>query len=163
MSCIQVKQTGRFPASSFSSSLHSLINSDVILGFCRALMADKLSEYTGSSAKTNVLSIKAHSNIAYVSAWKTLAYYLRGMYKSSSTPLKKIPEPSCLPHQGDLRRQDDLRQGSLRRRMLTSSPEPPETERSRISYLQTSTKVFPKTSIKPNSYLVERQRISMPL
>ena len=41
----QVKQTGRFPASSFSSSSHSLINLDVILGLCRALMSDKLSEH----------------------------------------------------------------------------------------------------------------------
>jgi len=45
VSTTQVRQTGLLPASSFNASLHSLINSEVNLGLCRALIADKLSEH----------------------------------------------------------------------------------------------------------------------
>ena len=56
----QVKQTGLNSANLFSSSLHTLINFEVILGLCRALIADWLSEhiYIIDSGKSSVFRLR---------------------------------------------------------------------------------------------------------
>jgi len=110
--------------------------------------------------------------------------FLHSLLTSCDTNLGGTNKEKCLHHPGDLDDQDDQDdQGdlddqadlgdlgdlddddALRHRMPTPSPKRPETERSRNSWLQTRTSgyLFQKTTIKSNSYLFERQQVSMQL